>query len=115
MILLYMDHNVRLEIATGLRGRGVDVVTAKEDGRNRTSDSELLTRATALGGVLFTHDEDLLAEAARRQASGAEFAGVVYGHQLRVTIGDAIRDLEFISKAGEPQDFANRIEHIPLR
>jgi hypothetical protein len=39
---------------------------------------------------------------------------VVYAHQLHVTIGDCIRDLELISKAAEPADLANRVEFLPL-
>ena len=47
--------------------------------------------------------QDLLVEATSRKASGRSFAGVVYAHQLRVTIGGCIHDLEIIAKAG--QDF----------
>ncbi len=34
-----------------------------------------------------TQDEDLLAKAKRCQAEGIAFSGVVYAHQLHVTIG----------------------------
>jgi predicted nuclease of predicted toxin-antitoxin system len=43
--------------------RGVDVLTAQEDGAATLPDSDLLNRATDLGRVLFTQDEDLLNEA----------------------------------------------------
>jgi hypothetical protein len=39
---------------------------------------------------------------------------LVYAHQLSVTIGQAVRDLELIAKAIDPQDMRNRIEFIPL-
>jgi predicted nuclease of predicted toxin-antitoxin system len=45
----------------------------------RTADERLLDRAPALGRVLFTQDEDLLAEVMRRQEEGVPFADSVSG------------------------------------
>jgi hypothetical protein len=39
---------------------------------------------------------------------------VIYAHQLRVTIGTCIRDLEIIAKAGEPGDLAGSVQFLPL-
>ncbi len=113
-IALYMDHHVPRAITTGLRLRGVDVVTAFEDGASRLGDPALLDRAGELGRVLFTQDDDLLTEAARRQREGIPFAGVIYAHQLRITIGRCVSDLEIIALAGEPEDLVGRIEFLPL-
>jgi len=113
-IKLYTDHNVPRAIVDGLRSRGVDVVTSFEDGTSELDDSELLDRATELGRALFTRDYDLLQEATNRQRSGIHFSGVIYAHQLRVSIGTCIRDLEIIAKAGEPEDIENRVEFLPL-
>lgn len=55
--------------------------------------------------VLFTHDDDLLTEAAHRQEIGVSFAGVVYAPQLQLTIGRIVEDLETIAKAGFPEEF----------
>jgi predicted nuclease of predicted toxin-antitoxin system len=110
-----MNANVRRAVTEGLRLCGVDVLTAQEDGTDQMPDPELLDRATALGRVLFTHDKDLLREAASRQQSGNPFAGVVYAHQLSVTIGQCVNDLELIAQAGEPDEFANRVEYLPLK
>jgi hypothetical protein len=109
-----MDHHVRRAITEGLRLRGIDVLTAEADGASRFDDSELLDRATKLGRVLFSQDRDLLREATRRQQTGEPFAGVVYAHQLKSTIGQCIEGLELISRIGEPEDFANRVEYLPL-
>jgi hypothetical protein len=79
------------------------------------ADDALLDRATELGYVLFAQDDDLLREAAQRQERGVAFAGVIYAHQLKVTVGLCIRDLEVIALAGEPEDFANRVEYLPLQ
>ena len=113
-LALYMDHHVPRAIALGLRLRGVDVMTAWEDGSHELSDPDILDRATKLNRVLFTQDDDLLGEATRRQKEERTFAGVVYAHQLRVSIGICVQDLEFISKAGELKDLKNQILFLPL-
>jgi hypothetical protein len=93
----------------------VDVKTAQQDGATELEDEQLLDRATALNRALFSRDEDLLAEAKTRQQAGRFFAGVIYAHQLRVTIGRCIADLEIIATAGQPEDLYNRVVHLPLR
>ena len=76
MILsLYMDVHIPRAITEGLRLRGVDVLTAQKDGSGEVSDSDLLTRASSLGRVLFSMDADLLREASRRQAEGGPGCG----------------------------------------
>jgi predicted nuclease of predicted toxin-antitoxin system len=109
-----MDVHVPRAITTGLRLRGVDVVTAQEDGTTRLSDPALLERATTLGRALFTFDSDLLAEAAKRQANSRFFAGVVYIHASNVVIGTCIRDLELLCQASEAEELHNRIVYLPL-
>jgi predicted nuclease of predicted toxin-antitoxin system len=113
-IAFYMDHHVPRAIALGLRLRGVEVITAYEDGTSEEEDPALLDRAGELGRVLFTRDDDLLAEATQRQRSGILFHGVIYAHQLRVSIGQCVKDLEIIAKAGEPEDVMNAIIFLPL-
>jgi hypothetical protein len=49
-----MDHHVHSGITKGLRRRGIDVLTAGEDGRASVPDEVLLERATELGRVVFT-------------------------------------------------------------
>ena len=81
MVPLYMDHHVPPRAITeGLRLRGIDVITAYDDGTSDMDDSALLDRASELGRVFFTQDDDLLAEAVRRQREGASFHGVIYAH-----------------------------------
>jgi hypothetical protein len=111
---LYMDVHVRRAITNGLRRRNVNVLTAQEDGGDELDDPPLLDRATSLKRVLFSQDQDLLIEAARRQRTGELFAGVIYVHQEKLTIGQIVKDLELISKAYEPDDVKNRVEYLPL-
>jgi Domain of unknown function (DUF5615) len=111
---LYMDVHVPSAITRGLLLRGTDVLTAQVDGTTELTDPDLLDRATELDRVLFSQDEDLLAEATKRQRSGKTFGGVIYAHQLAITIGQAINDLEILAQAGTTEDFVNRVEYLPL-
>jgi predicted nuclease of predicted toxin-antitoxin system len=83
-----MDEHIHKGITDGLRQRGVDVLTVQEDGRTGTPDPLVLDRATELQRIIFTQDQDFLAEANRRQVEGMSFAGVIYAHQRLVTIGE---------------------------
>jgi predicted nuclease of predicted toxin-antitoxin system len=113
-IALYMDHHVPKSITVGLRLRDVDVITAYEDGADQLDDAQLLQRAHELSRALFTQDDDLLEEAAKCQRAGIPFSGVIYGHQLRVTIGICIQDLGIIAKSGELEELENHVVYLPL-
>lgn len=77
-------------------------------------DPDLLDRATKLGRVLFTQDDDLLAEATRRQQIGQLFGGVIYAHQQHISIGRCVHDLELIVVAGADDDVINQVLYLPL-
>ncbi len=113
-ICLYMDEQVPKAITVGLRQRNVDLLTVQEDNLTGTPDSILLDHATALKRVLFSQDDDFLAEAHYRQAVGIDFFGVIYAHQQNISIGDCVRDLELIAKVCDPSDCANRVQYLPL-
>jgi len=113
-VALYMDAHIPRSITLGLRLRGVDVLTAQEDHGAGLPDPELMERATTLNRVLFSFDDDLLVEAARRQGEMAMFSGLIYAHPLQVAIGHCVRDLELIAKTVQPNDFVSRVEFLPL-
>ena len=73
---LYMDHHVPTAITEGLRRRGVDVLTASDDERERSADEELLHRATK-SWLVFSQDRDLLVIAHRWQEDSRDFAGLM--------------------------------------
>lgn len=110
----YLDHHVPVAIAVGLRQRQIDVLTAQEDGRADWEDDRLLERAFDLGRVVVTQDRDFLVLAADWQRQHRDFAGMVYGHQLRVTIGGAVHDLALIASLISLDDMRNRVEFLPL-
>jgi hypothetical protein len=114
-LCLYTDVHIPLAITEGLRRRSIDVLTSQEDGADRFDDERLLQRATDLGRLLFTQDEDLLAIAARWQADNRPFAGLIYAHQLGPGIGELIEDLELLCVCSEVDEVANQIRYLPLR
>jgi predicted nuclease of predicted toxin-antitoxin system len=109
-----MDENVQGAITRGVRRRGVDAVTVQEDGYGGRDDPDVLDRATSLGRILFSQDEDLLAEATRRQRNGIPFAGVVFAAQDEAAIGQCVRDIELIAFAGASEEFLDRVHYLPL-
>jgi hypothetical protein len=114
MTRLYFDVHVPAAIADQLRRRGVDVLTAQEDGAAGLDDPDLLTRSTALDRVLFTQDIRFKARAEDWQREARHFAGLIFGHQLHGSIGQYVRDLELIAKATDPEDWNGRVEKLPL-
>ena len=112
-IRFYMDHNVPKAIADGLIARGVDCLRAEEDGHDRTPDPELLDHAGSLSRVVFTTDDDFIAEANRRLAAGEWFTGVIYCHQQAATVGKLVRDLELVAGVLTYDDLAGAVERLP--
>ena len=112
-VALYMDQHVPRAIATGLGLRGVDVLTAHEDGNSETNDPELLDRATALERLFFTQDRGFLAEGVSRQRDGRHFYGVVYASQ-QVSIGKCVGDLEILTAAEDLENLIGRVTYLPI-
>lgn len=111
---LYFDVHVNIAILQGLQKRGVDVLRSQDDGASEFSDPQLLDRALELGRVLFTQDDDFLKETARRQRSGESFIGVIYAHQLKISVGQCIAELELMAKVCESDELAGLVTHLPL-
>lgn len=83
-IRLYLDEHIPLAIASQLRRREIEVFTLQELGVLGDSNANHLERATKMGCVLCTYDDDFL----KLAADGMEHAGIVFGNQLRHSIGD---------------------------
>lgn len=109
-----MDVHIPRAVTVALRARGIDVLTAQEDGSATLDDVSLLSRANQLGRVLVTQDDDLLREGVRRLRERLEFSGIVYGHQLRMTIGQIVEDLALLAEVTSPEEWLGRIEYLPI-
>jgi hypothetical protein len=103
---LYMDVHVPQAITEQLRRRGVDVLTAIEDGCGTDTDDQLLERSTALRRVLFTQDIRFKAMAEDWQRHGRRFQGLLFGQY--------VSNLEMIAVASEPDEWVNVVQHLPF-
>jgi hypothetical protein len=111
---LYMDVHVPQAITEQLRRRGVDVLTAAEEGTDELDDDVLLEHVHRMARVIFTQDIRFRALAEDWIRQGRPFAGLVFGHQLGGSIGQFVHDLELIAQASEPAEWNNRVEYIPF-
>ncbi len=114
-VRLHMELHIPLAITEGLRRRGLDVVTAQQDGADRLEDDLLLPRATTLNRALFSQDEDRLAIAAACEMDDVDFCGLIYARQLGPGIGEMVEDLELLCVCQTAQEIRNRIIFLPLR
>ena len=110
----YLDENIDRAVALGSRPRGVDLLTAQEDGHRNTPDDIVFDRANALGRVLVSQDTDMLAEAKSRLRRGEGFVGLVFWPQQTLPVGMVIKDLELLGIAGRAEDVRDRITFLPL-
>ena len=110
---IYTDVHIPRAIIVGLRLRGIDVLTAQEDGMGLADDPRILDRARELGMAVFTHDNDFLKEVSRRSGEGRDFGTVIFAHQLKAPTGQCIDDIELIARALDSSDLPNTVEFIP--
>jgi hypothetical protein len=113
MIHFYMDEHVPGPVTVGLRSRGVDVLTAQEDGRGGAKDSAVLQRSIEVGRILVTFDKDFCAIVADAQQVQSEFPGVVMIPD-HLSYRQCIDDLELIAKCSEPAEWAGKLTRLPI-
>jgi uncharacterized protein DUF5615 len=111
----YMDVHVPAAITQGLRRRGIDVLTSQDDGTRQASDEQLMTRATELGRVLISQDEDLLVVTARWLAVRQMFSGLIFMPQQAGSIGRYIDDLELMGVCCTQAEMQSHVHYLPLR
>ncbi len=90
------------------------MLTAYEDSRARAPDDEVLRRATELARIVFTQDEEFLALAPQWNRSDRHFAGIVYSHQVRATIGQLVADLQLVVELMSPEEIRDTVVFLPL-
>jgi predicted nuclease of predicted toxin-antitoxin system len=111
----YMDVHIPATITAGLRRRNIDALTSQEDGTREVDDVSLLQRATELGRVLFSQDQDLLQIASEWQRTEHSFLGLVFSAQQGVSIGQCVEDLELLAQCYMEEEIANQVIFLPLR
>ena len=107
-ISLYLDEHLSPAIAKQLRRRGISVYTLQELDLLGDTDINHLARATEMGCVLCTCDEDYLALAAQ----GISHAGIVFGNQFKHGVGEWVKGLVLICAVYSADDMLNHVEYL---
>lgn len=102
-----MDEHVPTAVTRGLQARGIEVLTVQNASLSHTADNRILAYALAQGRVVFTQDEDFLAEHRR----GTLHAGIVYAHQ-HTSIGAMVRGLMLIHGVYTSDDMRGNLEYL---
>jgi hypothetical protein len=106
-IRYYTDEHVSRAVISGLRQRGVDVLSVPEANKIGASDREQLAFALTEGRVLFTHDADFL----RLDAAGASHDGIVYAYQY-TPVGEIIGGLMLIYQVLDSAEMIGQVEYL---
>ncbi|HCC33131.1 MAG TPA: hypothetical protein DEQ28_04425 [Clostridiales bacterium] len=110
-IRLYLDEDVRPLLATVLRSRGYDVLTAAEAGRTGEPDLNQLEYAASEGRAFVTHNiRDFQRLAKEYGQQGLRHGGIVFAPQM--PFKDLLRlTLRMLSQVGE-EAFQDRVEWL---
>ena len=107
VVRYYLDEHIAEAVATGLRNRGIDVLTLSEAGMLGASDREHFSYPHEEGLVLVTYDDDFLRLADQTE----EHAGVAFAPQGR-SIGELVRGLTLIAEELEAEEMEGHVEFL---
>jgi len=108
---LYFDECVDARIIAGTRRRSIDSVTAADEGLLGASDEEHLQRATQLGRVVVSADEDFFRLVHTRREAGRTFPGLIFVPS-GTAVGHAVRGIEIAATVLKPGEMVDQIEWV---
>jgi predicted nuclease of predicted toxin-antitoxin system len=88
---LYCDESIWIPVADGLRRRGWEVHTARDERTLGNPDREQLRYAVENDWILLTFDDDFLSLV---EGEGLEHAGLIYVQQAGRKIGDVVKTVD---------------------
>ena len=103
-----MDVHVHRAITTGLRRRGVEVLTCQEADLGTSSDESILQYANDNNWVVFSQDDDFLKICATPDFN---FNGLVYSHK-RNSVSRILAGLMLIFEVLESEEMEGNIEFV---
>jgi len=109
---IYTDENVDVRVAEGLRKRGVNAFSVREEDAIGIKDEEHFKKAQNLEAVIFTHDPDFLRIAEELVKQGRKHYGVIFVEMHRLSLGECIRRLALYSEILSPEEMINHIEFL---
>ena len=105
-VKFYLDENLSPEIGNRLQAEGIDIIR----GALGADDPEHLQRASGMGRIVCTEDDDFLALA----ASVNEHGGIIKGEQEKHSIGDWVRYLRLVHAACTAEELRNTVSFVFL-
>lgn len=113
-VRLYLDEDsMSQSLLQALRARGVDAVSALEDGMTGRSDDVHLEWATAQGRVLFSYNVgDFYRLHTLALAQGKSHAGIILAQQQRYPVGEQMRRLLKLIAVRSAEAMQNQIEFL---
>lgn len=116
MIRLLVDENFNRRILRGLKRRllGLDCVLVQETELFQKEDSLILNWATANKRVVLTHDVNTMTKYSYERLDAGEVLSGVVIVPKELPIGRAIEDLDILLNCSGPEDFLNRVIHLPI-
>ena len=116
MVPLLVDENFNHRILRGLKRRlsTLDALLVQEADIVQYDDPHVLAWAAVHNRVVITHDVNTMPRYAyTRLEAGQPVPGVVIVPK-ELAIGSAIEDLVILLTCSSPEEFSNRVIHLPL-
>ena len=113
-IRLYLEEDsMRHALVRALRSRGVDVVTASNEGMIECDDERHLDHATAQGRVLYSFNVgDFYRLHTACLTAGGTHAGMILSQQQRYSVGEQMRRLLRLIAARSAEEMMNHVEFL---
>lgn len=106
--MIYADENVWKPVAEGLRRRGWEVTTAREEGTLGRSDREHLDYAAERDWTVLTFDDDFLSLVDAGEF-GENHSGVVYISQHRKDVGERVRRIGTVLERNRERNLTGEV------
>ena len=113
-IRLFVDEDAMAHaLVTGLRARGIDVLTVSEGARRKLEDDEQLEFASSQDRVLYTFNiSDFYQLHAEWLTQGKAHAGIIFSPQQRYGIGEQIRRRLKLIRARSAEEMIGNVEFL---
>ena len=106
--MIYADENVWLPVVTGLRSRGWEVTTARDEGTLGYSDEDHLEYAARREWVLMTFDDDFLSLVQTEYEEG-DHPGIIFVSQHGKNVGQLVKRIDLTLQHHEKRTLEGEI------
>jgi uncharacterized protein DUF5615 len=113
-VRLFVDEDAMADaLMSGLRARGVNLLTASEAGTRKIEDDQQLEFASAQGRVLYTFNiSDFYQLHTAWAIQGKNHAGIIFAPQQRYSIGEQMRRLLKLIRLRSAEEMINNVEFL---